>query len=121
MRAVDNREMASLNFEVTARRNFVRKGGEIFRRADRQARLAQETAPGAEHAEIAGKNIAARDKVDRLHGGACDDRRHGCAADDILAGIGGHGYDNADPEAPRRHDSERPTDPRPTHTRPAHL
>jgi hypothetical protein len=92
-----------LDFEVVAGRDLDGRRAEIFRRTDREARLAQDAATGAEHAEIAGENIAAGNEVGRLKRGAGDDWSQRGAADDILAGIGRHGDDEADPEAPRRH------------------
>ena len=121
MGAVDDREMPRLEFEVGARRDFVRNSAEIFRCADREPRLAQQAAARAKHAEVAGENVAARHEIGRLHRGAGDDWGERGAADHILAGIRGDRDDEADAETPGCHDAHRPTDPRPTHTRPAHM
>jgi hypothetical protein len=117
--AIDERKMPRLEFEIGAWRDLVRHCSEIFGRAEGEPRFAQEPAARAEHAEVAGEDIAAGHEIDGLECGAGDDRRERGAAHHVLAGIGGHRYDEANAEAPRRHRPYRPTDPRPTHTRPA--
>jgi hypothetical protein len=105
MRAIEDGEMARLDLEVGARRDLVGRGAKIFRGTDRQPRLTQKPAPGTEHAEIAGENIAARNEICGLKGGAGYNRGKRRAADDILASVRGYGNDEADAKAPRRHDA----------------